>query len=331
MGALHEDVIIRVERAVGERFETGRTILTAAPGIASELTIETCRSLGAEPERAFAAAAAIHASFIAIALIDELLDEDPRGALSVGQTSNLASVAQALAYEFISETEPSARAPAARRIARMLIDTAWGQERDVTETAADGDTWSIAAAKTAPLFEAAVFCGAITAGASEDLADGMERFGGFVGRIVQIQDDLTDALEPGNDSDWRPPISNVALRYALHVDHADRDRVRQLLPSAGVEGDARDQIRRILATCGAIEYGMSSVLFYAGEGRRFLEGQPVEQRYLTEFLDGLTAPTRNVLASLGVSADEMSRHLVEAFTADAAIDSPSDHDRRTSV
>jgi geranylgeranyl pyrophosphate synthase len=153
----------------------------------------------------------------------------------------------------------------------------------------------------------------MAAGASEELAAGIERFGAFIGRIVQIQDDLTDALEPGNDSDWRPPISNVALRYALHVDHADRESVRQLLPSAGAEGDARHQIRRILATCGAIEYGMSNVLFYADEARRYLARQPVEQRYLTEFLDRLTAPTRNVLGSLGVSPDDVSQHLVHAF------------------
>jgi hypothetical protein len=32
-----------------------------------------------------------------------------------------------------------------------------------------------------------------------------------------------------------------------------------------------------------------------------------------EFLDRLTAPTRNVLASLGISADDLSQHLVHAF------------------
>ncbi|HWT06734.1 MAG TPA: polyprenyl synthetase family protein, partial [Xanthomonadales bacterium] len=246
MAALHDDFVERVERSIAGRFPSGKHLLTACPGIASELALEACRSVGCEPRRAFSAAAAIHAAFIAIALIDELLDEDSRGDLSVGQTANLASVALALASDLLSEIGVTARTPVAERIARMLIDTAWGQERDVTEAVDDGDTWSVAAAKTAPLFEAAVFCGAISGGAPEELATGIEPFGAFVGRIVQIQDDLTDVLEPGNDADWRRPGSNLALRYALHVDHAGRDRVRLLLTTAGAEGESRDEIRRIL-------------------------------------------------------------------------------------
>jgi hypothetical protein len=105
---------------------------------------------------------------------------------------------------------------------------------------------------------------------TEALARGLEPLRGFIGRIVQIQDDVTDMLEPGKDSDWRRPGSNLALRYALKVDHTGRDRVTQLLTTAAAEGESRDEIRRILGTCGAIEYGLSSVLFYAGEARLFL-------------------------------------------------------------
>jgi geranylgeranyl pyrophosphate synthase len=312
VSALHADFASRVERTLGDRSFGGRDVLSAQPGIASELTIEACRSLGAEPQRAFAAAAALHAAFIAIALVDELLDEDPHDDLSVGRIANLASVAQSLALDFCSDIAAPCRELAARRIARMLVDTAWGQERDVMEPD-DGETWSLAAAKAAPLFETALYCGALTGGASSQLATELERLGGFVGRIVQVQDDLTDVLAPGNDSDWRRPGSNLALRYALNVDHADRGRVRALLTTAGDEGPSRDEIRRILGTCGAIEYAISSVLFYADEGRRFLDVQPVDSRYLTDVLDGLTAPTRNVLASLGVSAGDVTRRLVRAF------------------
>ena len=51
-------------------------------------------------------------------------------------------------FELLSEIEATARAPIAARVARMLVDTAWGQERDVTESVDDAGTWSIAAAKT---------------------------------------------------------------------------------------------------------------------------------------------------------------------------------------
>jgi hypothetical protein len=316
MAGLHEDFSVRVERIVGDRFPAGRAFLTARPGTASELTLEACRSLSCDPRRAFPAAAMIHAAFIAIALVDEVLDEEPRADLSAGGTANLASVAQALAFCFLPEIAPPARVAVATRIARMLVDTAWGQERDVSEITDAGDTWSIAAAKTAPLFEAAMFCGALAGGAPEQLATEIEEFGRFVGRIVQIQDDLTDALEPGSDSDWRPPISNVVLRFALHVDHPDRTHVRQLMTVAAHEGDARDEIRRILGVCGAIEYGMSSVLFYASEARRYLERHPLERRFLTEFLDRQTAPTSNLLAGVGANGSDVSRHLVKVFGGD---------------
>jgi len=110
----------------------------------------------------------------------------------------------------------------------------------------------------------------------------------------------------------------LVLRYALHVEHADRNRMRQLLTTACTEGASRDQIRQILGTCGAFEYGMSSVLFYADAARRWLEAQPFDPRYLTAFLERLTAPTRNVLASLGIGAGELSQHLAQAFGSAAS-------------
>ena len=311
--ALHADYLVRVERALGARFASGRDRLSACPGVASELALETCRSLCGDADPAFSAAASIHAAFIAIALIDDLLDEDPRDELSVGRTANLASVAQALAFEFLAELQSPAHAATAGRLARMLVDTAWGQERDVTESDDAVDTWSLAAAKTSPLFEGALYCGAIAGGAPQQLATDVERLGAFIGRIVQVQDDLTDVLEPGSDADWRRPSSNLVLRFALQVDHADRSRVKELLVTAGVEGDSRVEIRRILGTCGAIEYGMSSVLFYAGDARRYLERQPIDTTHLAEFLDRLTAPTENLLASLGVGVGDLSQHLAAVF------------------
>jgi hypothetical protein len=315
MIALETDIVQRL----GSVFRNGRRgalaviLRDASPGIACEIVLDACRSVGGDPRAAFPAAAALQATVIAIGLVDHVLDDELDTSLNAGRTANLGSAMQAAAFEFLAELQPAMHSAVTRRFAAMLIDTACGQERDVMSNDGVGDAWDVVDAKTIPLFEAAYYCGALLGGSPVELARRVEGIGGFVGRLIQVQDDLKDVLEPGVDADWRRPHGNLALRFALCVEHPQRDEVRALLGDAGCEGAARSRVREILGTCGAIAYCISSVVVLADQARRYVDQLPIDGGCVLPFVERLAQPARTVLSSTPGDESAVTRRLVEMF------------------
>ena len=90
-----------------------------------EYPLLACRAVGGEEEAALPAAAAIYCSLLSIHLVDDLLDEDPRGAyrrLGAGAAANLALALQAAGHRLLDE----APAPAETRAELIVAETARG-------------------------------------------------------------------------------------------------------------------------------------------------------------------------------------------------------------
>jgi geranylgeranyl pyrophosphate synthase len=73
------------------------------------------------------------------------------------------------------------------------------------------------------------------------------------GEIIQIYDDLVDALQKPANPDWKQGRNNLAILYALTADYPERERFRALLPQID-NPEALQAAQRILIRGGAASY-----------------------------------------------------------------------------
>jgi geranylgeranyl pyrophosphate synthase len=229
-----------------------------------EYPLLACAALGASREQAEPAAAAIFALIAAIHLVDDLLDDDPKGlfrSIGAGGAANLALAFQGAALEVLARAGLDADRQAALTgiAARITVDTAWGQHLDTLEIEGEEGYWRVVDHKTPPLFSGALAMGAVCAGASPEVAGGVGALGLEIGRMVQISDDLHDALERPAAPDWRRPSGCLPILYAMTVDHPDRARFAALL-GAVEQPEALAEAQAVLFRSGAASYCVHRLL-----------------------------------------------------------------------
>src|SRR5215210_2465670 len=138
-----------------------------------------CEAIGGEARAGLPGAAAVFCSLISIHLVDDMLDDDPKGdyhRLGAGRTANLGLAFQAAGHLVLDDPgiEPRVRAALHASFARMSVGTAFGQDMDSRELRSEEDYWRTVGAKTPPLFGAAFRMGALLAGADDGTADRLE-------------------------------------------------------------------------------------------------------------------------------------------------------------
>jgi geranylgeranyl pyrophosphate synthase len=74
-----------------------------------------------------------------------------------------------------------------------------------------------------------------------------------LGRIVQINDDLKDALEKPAGPDWQRQWTNLPILFARIADHEDRERFLELIPQVA-DRDRLEEAQAILVRSGAFSY-----------------------------------------------------------------------------
>jgi len=264
-----------------------------------------CVAVGGEAADALPGAAAVFCSLISIHLVDDILDEDPKGdyhRLGTGRAANLGLAFQAAGHLVLDDPgiHPSVRSALHAAFARMSIATAFGQDMDSCELRSEEEYWRTVGTKTPPLFGAAFRMGALLGGAPEPTADALDAFGGILGRFVQVSDDLSDALETPAKADWGRRSNNLPILYAMTADHPEREQFLDLsLRSA--EPEALAAAQQILMRSGAVSYCVFKMVEIADEARKVLAGialrdsEPVE-RIFTAHL----RPLHKMLESVGV-------------------------------
>ncbi|MFV8751129.1 polyprenyl synthetase family protein [Nannocystaceae bacterium ST9] len=193
-----------------------------------------CEALEGDAERTRPAAIAVFAMLCAIHLVDDMLDEDPEGLhhrLGPGIVANVASSFQAAACRAIAQAElaPTLACAIHARLATMTMATALAQHRDTQPCADEADYWRVIEGKTPPLFSCALAMGALIGGGTPEQVEGIAALGLEFGRMIQVSDDLKDALEIPLAPDWRRPTNNLALLYASRAEHPERERFVALL------------------------------------------------------------------------------------------------------
>jgi geranylgeranyl pyrophosphate synthase len=270
-----------------------------------QLPIVACRAAGGRSEQAIPEAASIACLQISIILIDDMLDGDSRGVhhqTGAPAAANLACAFIAAGLDAITLTgsDPKIKFAVFCILNRMILTTAFGQNLDVEGPVDEEGYWRLVRAKSSPFFGAALQIGALVGGASAEVASQIERFGHVYGEMIQIQDDLNDAMASLVTPDWLPGRSSLPILYAETVDHPAKDRfieLRKNIPSP----EALAEAQTILIRCGAVSYCIDQLLRRHRAAKRILEAitlpHPVE---LEGLLVGIRKPVAELFASTGL-------------------------------
>lgn len=264
-----------------------------------------CQSAGGDPETAIAGAAAIFCSLISIHLVDDMLDDDPKGdyhRLGAGRAANLGLAFQAAGHLLLDapELDPEVRAESHAVFARMSIGTAFGQDLDSRELHCEQDYWRTVEAKTPPLFGAAFRLGALLARAPKATADGLDAFGQVLGRFVQVSDDMSDALETPARADWGRRSNNLPILYAMTADHPNRERFLELSRQTD-DPEALEEAQKILLRSGAVSYCAFKMIELSQEAREVLARTPlVNPEPVERILAAHLRPLHKLLELAGV-------------------------------
>jgi len=244
-----------------------------------ELPFLACRAVGGESSLAAPGAAAIACIQLAIVLVDDMLDEDPRGdyhRLGHGPTANLALAFQAAALRLAAQSSVDAerQAAIAASLADIGLGTALGQHLDAQNQGNEADYWKVVRAKSAPFYGNALYIGALLGKADLQVAGRLRDFGVLIGELAQIYDDLLDAFQSPAKPDWKRGRNSLPILYALTADHPARARFMELLPQV-YDPQALREAQQILIACGAVSYCAYQATQRYQTARRLLESLPL--------------------------------------------------------
>lgn len=270
-----------------------------------QLSFITCEAVGGKLEEAVPAAAAIACLQISILLIDDLLDEDPRGEyhkIGVAQTANLAASFQAVGLDAIasSKTRPQTKLRILQHLNQMLLTTAFGQYLDIHNPDNETDYWKLVQTKSTPFFQEAFYMGALLGQASDSVSTNMRQLGALYGEMIQIHDDINDVLAVPANPDWLMGRLPLPLLFTQVVDHPERERFLQLRAEI-TNPAALKEAQSILIRCGAISYAVAHLIERHTQVQKLLQATPiVNGQKLSELFQTVIAPVNRLLVQAGV-------------------------------
>ena len=225
-----------------------------------EHPVSACRAVGGGEEAALPAAAAVLCSVISIHLVDDMLDDDPRGdyrLLGAGPAANLGLAFQAAG-------PPAARAGRGCRrgaggaagelrgdVARHLLRPEPRRPGARRASRNTGGWWRARRRRSSARRCAWARCSAAPPPAT---ADQLARLGRVLGRFIQVSDDLTDALETPARADWQRRSNSLPLLYAMTAAHAEREEFLRLSARVRAMPEALAAAQKILFRSGAVSY-----------------------------------------------------------------------------
>jgi geranylgeranyl pyrophosphate synthase len=269
-----------------------------------QLPILACRAVGGVDEQAIPAVSALACAQVGIILIDDMLDEDPRGEyhrVGEGHAANIAAAFLSAGIQAIlqSTVQPKARLEALCSLNQMVLGTALGQYLDSQNPSNESDYWRVVENKSAPFYGAAMRLGAVFGNASGEMAEHVERIGRIYGEIIQIHDDLNDTLAVPANPDWLQGRSPLPILFAKSVDHPERSRFLELLQEVSDENALREA-QEILIRCGAVSYCVDQLLRRYQSARDVLAAGSLPRRdVLDALLEEVVAPVWRLFEAIG--------------------------------
>lgn len=288
-----------------------RTILQRAASLRPrdwQLPVVACQAVGEPPEKAIPASAALACAQISIILVDDMLDDDPRGEyrrIGSGRASNFAIAFQAAALDALvgSQASSSVRLEALDSLNRMMLTTAHGQELDIQNPAEETSYWRVVENKSAPFYGCALHLGALLAEAGESIAGNLERLGLLYGEMIQIHDDLNDTMAVPANPDWLQGRKPLPILFALTVEHPERAKFLDLYQNISNE-NALQKAQEILIRCGAVSYCVDQLQRGYRAAQDILNKATLPNKGRMDLLlQGVMAPLCSLFETLGISSE----------------------------
>lgn len=259
-----------------------------------------CQAVGGSQEQAVPAVLAVGCAHVGILLVDDMLDEDPRGdyhRTGMPAAANLASYFQAAAVQaaFQCTSDPVAQSAAGSGFNDMFLSTAYGQSLDVQAPGTESGYWEVARKKSSPFFGAALQLGALAGGASAELAERLKELGCLYGEMIQIHDDMHDSMETPANPDWLLGRSPLPVLFASVVQHPEQRRFLELRERVS-HPESLQEAQEILIRCGAISYCADQLLRKYEMGKEILRSIPLsDEKPIASLLDEIIAPVQKLL------------------------------------
>jgi geranylgeranyl pyrophosphate synthase len=274
-----------------------------------QLPLRTCRAVGGDPSLALPAVAGLACVKISCILVDDILDEDPRGIhtqIGSGRSANLALALLAASTALLARCRlaPDRLAVATASLGRMALEGALGQELDARFAGGEPEYWRIVRAKGGPFYGGALEVGAIIGGSPLELAAKLYHLGELIGESVQLYDDIEDAFVVPAAPDWSGVRPNLPILYGRQAGYPGAERFRALLPAVSDPG-ALAEAQRLLLSSGAVSYAIYHLLQRHAAARRCLSGlELVDPEPLSDLLGQLIGPLFEWAKRQGVSLPE---------------------------
>lgn len=269
------------------------------PRLDWELPGLACRAVGGDADRALHGAAAIACLQISIILVDDILDDDPRGEhlkIGAGRAANIGLALQATAGLLIARSGANSaeQAAAQRCLAEAALKTALGQDLDVSNLEGEAAYWRVVEHKSTPFYGAALELGAILGGAAPEVCAGLYRLGKLIGEIIQLNDDILDAFQTPANPDWLQGRNNLLILYARTAPHPHRERFLELLGRIEAPGTLAAAQQMLIAS-GAVSYAIFQIVQRAQQAQALIRDLPLADRAV---LAGGVVPVAPALTSL---------------------------------
>jgi len=270
------------------------------------LPLLTCEAVCNSGEPGLAAASALACAQISIILVDDMLDDDPRGEfqkIGAGQTANLASTFICAGQQAIlhSRASPEMKYSALQVLNEMMQTVSYGQYLDLFPPQDEDTYWQIVESKSGSFFGSAMRMGALFGGASARTAKGLECVGRIYGEMIQIHDDLHDTMERPANPDWVQKRSPLPILFANLVDHPDRNRFIELCQNITVKG-ALEEAQEIIIRCGAVSYCVHQLIMKMERSHAILAGLNLKNMsILRSLLNEVVAPAQKLLDEINLN------------------------------
>lgn len=268
------------------------------------LPIIACQAVGGEASQAIPGSAAVACMQESIILVDDLLDDDPRGhhlQVGIGRASNLALAFQALSFRLVERAvdDLKCRAAVTASLTWLALATAFGQQLDAQNLNGEENYWRLVKAKSTPFYASAFHIGALLGRADSRQAEGLRNLGVLAGEIIQIQDDLIDAFQTPANPDWKQGRNNLPLLYALTANHPARSRFLELRPRAD-DPESLREAQQILISSGAVSYCVYHLVGRHQQAKDLLNSLSLPNpASLLEMLTSQTKPLIQLLETSG--------------------------------
>lgn len=265
-----------------------------------KLPLMACDTVCGSAQPGVSVAAALACAQIGILLVDDILDNDPRGEfqqIGVGQAANLSSAFLSLGQNAIldSQMNEEVKFKTLQNFNEMILNVSYGQSLDLLTPQNEEMYWKIVEYKSGCFFGSALYMGALSGGAPHHVAQALQNVGQLYGEMIQIHDDLHDTMERPAGPDWNQKRSPLPILFARLVEHPDQDRFIELHQNIEREGFL-EEAQEIIIRCGAVSYSIHQLLLKFEKSKEILVELPMKNMAVMQsLLDEVAAPVQRLL------------------------------------